>query len=89
MERNITKLQAGQEGEILLLVQEVEKALDKLKQAEKTSGYLTPSSLRRVALVGRRKRCNGIQLERTFRSSIACCHLCKNTHKIGKRNEQL
>lgn len=28
-------------------------ALDKLKQAEKTSGYLTPSGLRRVALVGR------------------------------------
>ena len=27
MERNITKLQAGQEGEILLLVQEVEKAV--------------------------------------------------------------
>ena len=27
-------------------------ALDKLKQAEKTSGYLTPSGLRRVALVG-------------------------------------
>lgn len=27
MERNITKLQAGQEGEILLLVQEVEKQL--------------------------------------------------------------
>ena len=28
-------------------------ALDKLRSAEKTSGYLTPSGLRRVALVGR------------------------------------
>lgn len=28
-------------------------ALDKLKKAEKTSGFLTPSNLRRVALVGR------------------------------------
>ena len=38
---------AGEWGDLL------DVALDKLKQAEKTSGYLTPSGLRRVALVGR------------------------------------
>ena len=31
----------------------LDEALDKLRKAEKTSGYLTPSGLRRVALVGR------------------------------------
>ncbi|NMM94205.1 bifunctional cytidylate kinase/GTPase Der [Bifidobacterium oedipodis] len=31
----------------------LDEALNKLKKAEKTSGYLTPSGLRRVALVGR------------------------------------
>ena len=31
----------------------LDAALDNLRKAEKTSGFLTPSHLRRVALVGR------------------------------------
>lgn len=36
----------------------LDAALDSLKKAERTSGFLTPSHLRRVALVGRRTSAN-------------------------------